>query len=143
MENEEVFKIVNGALKESGSVLVKKYNFDSDEHLKYIEKIIGRFKNPYINDEIPRVARGPLRKLGRNDRLISPAAQYYEFVEGQPENLAKGIAAALKYDFSQDEEAVLLQEKVKELGFERAIEEICGIDQGHPLTQLVLQQLNK
>jgi mannitol-1-phosphate 5-dehydrogenase len=141
MEHEEVVEIVKGALKESGSVLVKKYNFDNDEHMKYIEKIISRFMNPHINDEIPRVARGPLRKLGKNDRLISPAVQYFDFVEGQPENLAKGIAAALKYDFPQDEEAVLLQARINELGYAKTIQEVCGLEKETLLMGLVLQQL--
>ncbi|WP_246943750.1 mannitol-1-phosphate 5-dehydrogenase [Bacillus pinisoli] len=141
MENEAVLEVVKGALHESGSVLMKKYSFNKEDHLKYVEKIISRFTNPYINDEIPRVARGPLRKLGANDRLISPAVQYYEYVEGQPENLAKGIAAALKYDVKQDEEAVALQEKINEKGAKETLKEVSGLPEEHPLLQLVLENL--
>ncbi|WP_243299038.1 mannitol-1-phosphate 5-dehydrogenase [Bacillus litorisediminis] len=141
MEDSEVTQTVQEALKESGSVLVKKYSFDYDEHMKYVKKIIARFTNPYINDEIPRVARGPIRKLGPNDRLVGPAVQYYEYLEGQPVHLAKGIAAALQYDFSQDEEAVKLQEKVKEKGYEGTLEEVCGLTHEHPLRSLVLEQI--
>ncbi|MET3698444.1 mannitol-1-phosphate 5-dehydrogenase [Bacillus oleivorans] len=142
MEDPEVSQTVHEALKETGSVLVKKYSFD-DEHMKYIKKIIARFMNPYINDEIPRVARGPIRKLGANDRLVGPAVQYYEYLKGHPVHLVKGIAAALQYDFPQDEEAVKLQEKVKEKGYEGAMKEICGIAPDHPLFSLVLSQLAK
>ncbi|WP_456276195.1 mannitol-1-phosphate 5-dehydrogenase [Bacillus sp. AK128] len=141
MENEGVLEVVKGALSESGSVLIKKYGFNKNEHLKYVEKIISRFMNPYINDEIPRVARGPIRKLGPKDRLISPASQYYEYVEGEPVHLAKGIAAALKYDVSEDEEAVTLQAKVKESGVEGALKEISGLDSNHSLLQLILKEI--
>lgn len=142
MENNEVLAAVRNTLQETGTLLVEKYQFNFDEHMKYVNKIIGRFTNPHINDEIPRVARGPLRKLGPNDRLISPALQYYQYVEGQPENLAKGIAAALKYDFPQDEEAVELQSKIKQLGYEKTILEVCGLQQGQPLTELILKELS-
>jgi mannitol-1-phosphate 5-dehydrogenase len=141
MENEGVLEVVKGALGESGSVLIKKYSFNEEDHLKYVDKIISRFMNPYINDEIPRVARGPIRKLGPNDRLISPAVQYYEYVEGQPEHLAKSIAAALKYDFQQDEEAVALQVKVKESGVEGALKEISELEGDHPLLRLILKSI--
>lgn len=143
MEHPDVFRLVKDTLNETGAVLVKKYNFDSNEHMNYVNKILGRFTNPYINDEIPRVARGPIRKLGPNDRLISPAKQYYEYIEGKPENLAKGIAAALRYDYPKDEEAITLQAKVKEMGYEKTIYEVCGLEEGHPLVELVIHELTK
>lgn len=55
---------------ESGQGLIAKYNLDKEEHFKYIDKIIGRFKNPYLKDDVARVGREPLRKLNENDRLI-------------------------------------------------------------------------
>jgi mannitol-1-phosphate 5-dehydrogenase len=141
MENDKVLQALRQALRESGEVLVKKYQFNQNEHMDYIEKIIERFKNPYINDEIPRVARGPIRKLGSNDRLISPAKQYYEYVGGEPLYLAKTIAAALKYDFEKDEEAVKLHEKINALGYEKTIQEVCGLEEEHPLLKLILKYL--
>jgi mannitol-1-phosphate 5-dehydrogenase len=142
MENPEVFDIVKNTLQETGSVLVKKYNFNSDEHFKYIEKIISRFTNPYINDEIPRVARGPLRKLGRNDRLVNPSIQYLEYLQEEPKYLVKGIAAALKYDYPEDEEAVKLQALIEEKGYEEAIQEVCGLQEENTLEKLILKEIN-
>ncbi|WP_096186458.1 mannitol-1-phosphate 5-dehydrogenase [Evansella halocellulosilytica] len=143
MEHERVLPLVKGALTESGDVLIKKYNFAAEEHQLYVEKIIGRFMNPHMNDEIPRVARGPIRKLGRNDRLINPALQYAEQLEGEPEHLIKTIAAALKYDYRNDEEAVQLQEKIKEFGYEKVLYEVCGLAEGHPFVQAILEEVNK
>ena len=48
---------------ESGKGLIAKYNFDEEAHYKYINKIIDRFKNPYLKDDVARVGREPLRKL--------------------------------------------------------------------------------
>lgn len=141
MENHDVYTTVKNALKESGTVLINKYGFDTDAHMEYVEKIVGRFTNPYINDEIPRVARGPIRKLGSNDRLVGPAVQYFEYAEGQPVHLAKAIAAALQYDYPNDKEAVSLQTIVKDRGFTGALEEVCGLKPGHPLYSLVLEEM--
>lgn len=141
MDNETVYQTVKETLVETGSVLVKQYGFNKEEHQKYIDKILGRFTNSYINDEIPRVARGPLRKLGPNDRLISPAKQYFDVLNGEPKHLATTIAAALQYDYLQDEEAVVLQEKVKTKGYRETLKEVSGLSEGHPLIDLVLSKI--
>ncbi|KAB2333003.1 mannitol-1-phosphate 5-dehydrogenase [Bacillus mesophilum] len=141
MEDDHVLEAVRNTLHETGGVLVEKYGFNSEEHQQYINKIVGRFKNPHINDDITRVARGPLRKLGRNDRLVSPAVQYIQYLEKNPENLAKVIAAALKYDVQEDPEAVELQEKIKANGYEETMVQVCGLSQDHPLVELVLKNL--
>lgn len=141
MENETVLSLIKNVLRESGDVLIKKYNFNKANHDKYVEKIISRFQNPYINDEIPRVARGPIRKLGGNDRLISPAKQYYQYVASEPVYLAKAIAAALKYDFAEDEEAKVLQEKIEKQGYKKALCEVSGLNENDPLVQLVMSNL--
>ena len=54
---------VRRAMEESGAVLVKRYGFDPRLHAAYIEKILSRFANPHLVDEIDRVGRQPLRKL--------------------------------------------------------------------------------
>ena len=141
MDNEEIRAITRKALKESGSVLIKKYNFDSDKHMEYVEKIINRFLNPYISDEVTRVGRSPIRKLGPNDRLLSPSKQYYELFNDKPNNLAKGIAAALLFDYQNDDEAVHIQEKINEVGIEGAIHHYCQLEQDHPLVGIIIEQI--
>ena len=50
--DEEIFGIVSAAMKESGDGLIKKYGFDPEKHAAYIKKIISRFKNPYLQDDV-------------------------------------------------------------------------------------------
>ncbi len=140
MENKDISGLVEGALKESGEFLVKKYGFDSEEHAKYIRKIIHRFSNSYIVDEVTRVARSPIRKLGPNDRLVSPARQYFEIVGKEPAYLLKGIAAALLYDFQGDEEAVQVQTTIKEQGLEAAIQTFTNLESDSPLFKGIVKQ---
>ncbi|MFC6604650.1 mannitol-1-phosphate 5-dehydrogenase [Ectobacillus funiculus] len=113
MEKHEMKTLVEKTLQETGLLLVQKYNFDMDTHKEYIVKILSRFSNPYISDEVIRVGRSPIRKLSPNDRLISPARQYVEVVKEQPIYLAKAIAAAFIYDYQGDEEAVELQIRLR------------------------------
>ena len=62
--DEGIQNTVRQAMQESGEVLVARYGFDRQLHHAYIEKILTRFANPYLVDEIDRVGRQPLRKLG-------------------------------------------------------------------------------
>lgn len=146
MENEQISELVEGALEESGQFLVKKYGFDQEEHIKYIRKILQRFSNSYIVDEVTRVARSPIRKLGANDRLVSPARQYSEVVGKEPVYLLKGIAAALMYDFQGDEEAVKVQQSITEQGVECAIQTYTQLEPESLLFKGIVeqyQQLNR
>jgi mannitol-1-phosphate 5-dehydrogenase len=140
MENMKIKELVEGALKESGAFLVKKYGFNEEDHNKYIEKIIGRFSNAYIVDEVTRVGRSPIRKLGPNDRLISPARQYAEVFGTEPTFLLKGIAAALLYDVQSDEEAVQVQTTIREQGIEAAIEKYTELDSTSILFKGIVEQ---
>ncbi len=93
--------MVKGAMEESGAVLIKRYGFDADKHAAYIQKILGRFENPYLKDDVERVGRQSLRKLSAGDRLIKPLLGTLEY--GLPHaNLVKGIAAAMHYRSEQD-----------------------------------------
>lgn len=140
MENAEISGLIEGALKESGEFLVAKYGFPAEEHAKYIRKILQRFSNAYIVDEVTRVARSPIRKLGPNDRLVSPARQYLEVIGKEPEFLLKGIAAALMYDYTGDDEAVQVQATIKEQGLEAAVEKYTQLDSGSPLFAGIIHQ---
>ena len=140
MGNEQISELVEGALEESGQFLVKKYGFDQEEHKKYIQKILQRFSNAYIVDEVTRVARSPIRKLCANDRLVSPARQYSEVVGKEPVYLLKGIAAALMYDFQGDEEAVKVQQAITEQGVEGAIQTYTQLEPETPLFKGIVEQ---
>lgn len=64
MQDEAVVEQVKAVLNETGALMVKKWGFDPVEHQQYIDKILSRFANSYIVDELTRVGRTPIRKLG-------------------------------------------------------------------------------
>ena len=143
MDAPHLQSLVKETLNETGAILIKQYGFENETHQQYIDKIIGRFLNPHISDEVTRVARGPLRKLGGNDRLIRPASLYLEVIGKEPTYLAKAIAAALNYDYKQDEEAVSLQQTIEAKGYEGALQTVSGLEKDHPLIPIVLKQLEE
>ncbi|UOQ43816.1 mannitol-1-phosphate 5-dehydrogenase [Halobacillus salinarum] len=143
MDDQDILTKVNGALKESGAVLIEKYGFTPDEHQKYIDTIIGRFLNPDLSDEVTRVGRGPIRKLGPKDRLVRPASEYMKWTGKSPDYLAEVIAAALFYSNEADEEAVKLEEKAGQLGRLGAFKEIAELSDEAPLVQVVEEKLKQ
>lgn len=136
--DEEIYGIVSEAMKESGDGLIKKYGFDAEKHAAYIKKIISRFKNPYLQDDVTRVGREPLRKLSPTDRLIKPlmtAAGY-----GFPvDHLLVGVGAALHYNNPEDKQSVELQEKIAEKGVRAAAAEITGLTDEALLDKIVAE----
>ncbi|ART75255.1 mannitol-1-phosphate 5-dehydrogenase [Sutcliffiella horikoshii] len=141
LTNEEVRKVAKSALKETGMVLVGKYGFDKKEHEAYIVKILSRFENSYITDDVTRVGRAPLRKLGGNDRLVAPAKQYLELFGHPPANLIKAIAAAITYDGAEDEEAQTIQQIIRSNGLQKAITEITGLETDNPITMQIMKEV--
>jgi mannitol-1-phosphate 5-dehydrogenase len=133
IKNEEINEVVSGALKETGEVIIEKYGFEQNDHLEYINKILGRFENPFIIDDVKRVGRSPLRKLGKNDRLFGPALSFFELFKEVPESLTKVIAAALLFDAEEDGEVVELKKKVETSGAANTLSEITGLDKNHPI----------
>jgi mannitol-1-phosphate 5-dehydrogenase len=135
IENPEIYALVHEAMQQSGAGLVKKHGFDPAAHAAYIEKIIKRFKNPYLQDDVARVGREPLRKLSATDRLVKPTmtAKGYDL---PVDKLIFGIGAALRYDNPEDPQSVELQAKIKEKGVKAAFAEISGVEDKALLDQV-------
>lgn len=126
IEDPSIEVQVKQAMQESGEVLIRRYGFDRALHNAYIEKILTRFANPYLVDEVDRVGRQPLRKLGANDRLIKPLLGTIEY--GLPNGmLLKGIAAALKYRNNSDPQAIELQQSIEKEGVRSTLARYTGL----------------
>lgn len=136
IENPVIRAEVKKAMEESGEVLIRRYKFDSDAHGAYIEKILGRFANPYLIDEVDRVGRQPIRKLGAGDRLIKPLLGTIEYGT-ENKTLLKGVAAALKYTNNSDPQAEELQKSLSEEGVKATLAKYTGLDvEGGEIAQI-------
>ena len=78
-----------------------------------------------------------LRLHGHNERFVSPALRLLEMGR-TPTHLAVVIRAILGFDHPQDAEAVELQETIRAEGERPALARYAGIEEDHPLVDLVL-----
>ncbi|KZO99382.1 hypothetical protein CALVIDRAFT_534360 [Calocera viscosa TUFC12733] len=126
ISDADIRAAVEGALAQSGAALVKKHKFKPEEHQAYVDKILGRFENPALKDSTDRVGRQPLRKLGREDRLVGPATMCRELGLAN-DYLLNAVAACLLYDDGEDEQARELKEMIRKDGLDKVVRELTGL----------------
>jgi mannitol-1-phosphate 5-dehydrogenase len=128
---------VRSVLDETKTLLVAKHGLDADAQQQYIEKILVRFANPHLPDTVDRVGRQPLRKLGRHERFVGPAAELAESGT-TPVALLGAIGAALQFDVPEDEQSQELKQLLASATTEEFVMQVCGIEAGHPLFEPLL-----
>ncbi|MEZ2391395.1 mannitol-1-phosphate 5-dehydrogenase [bacterium RCC_150] len=132
MADPSVASRVRAVLEETKTLLVAKHEFVEAEQEAYVQKILSRFTNPYLPDTVNRVGRAPLRKLGRHERFVGPAAELAE--RGvTPVALLDAMSAALRFDDGADDEAVELARMLAEMDAAEAVERITELPPAHPL----------
>jgi mannitol-1-phosphate 5-dehydrogenase len=137
MGDDKIKEELSKVLGETGSILTSKYHWDEKNHNRYIQKMMLRFTNPRLTDNVIRVGRSPIRKLSLNDRLVRPALQAHKLGIPIP-HLTSAIAAALLFDYEKDEEAVLLQTAIRHTGIHNVITSHMGIPHKHDIHQSIV-----
>ena len=123
---------VRAVLAETKALLVAKHEFDPEVQQAYIDKNMVRFANPELSDTVDRVGRQPLRKLGRNERFVGPAAELAE--RGlSSEALVRTMGIALRFDVPEDPQSVELQQLLTTLPAESFVAQVSGLEETHPL----------
>jgi len=123
---------VRAVLAETKALLVAKHEFDPEVQQAYIDKNMVRFANPELSDTVDRVGRQPLRKLGRNERFVGPAAELAE--RGlSSEALVRTMGVALRFDVPEDPQSVKLQQLLTTLPAESFVAQVSGLEETHPL----------
>ncbi|WP_439294580.1 mannitol-1-phosphate 5-dehydrogenase [Lonepinella sp. BR2882] len=136
IEDEKVKAFVKSVMQESGAVLIKRYAFEPQAHAAYIEKILKRFANPYLVDDVDRVGRQPLRKLSYNDRLIKPLRGTLEY-DLPNDNLINAVAYALAYRNQDDPQAVELAQSLAEHGVLATVQKYTELQDKDILDRIV------
>ena len=85
-------------LEESGAALLKRYSgidplFSKAGWSHYVDDLMERMTNPWLEDAVARVIRDPQRKLAWNDRLIGTMRLTLD-AGVEPKRYARGAAAA-------------------------------------------------
>ncbi|WP_022893855.1 mannitol-1-phosphate 5-dehydrogenase [Agromyces subbeticus] len=138
LADEAVARAVEQVLDETSALIVAKHDFGEADQAAYRAEILERFRNPELPDTVERVGRQPLRKLGRRERFIGPAAELA--VRGLPVDwLLAAVGAALRFDVPADPEsaelrALLAAGDAGAPGYARElVQTVTGIEAGHPL----------
>ena len=99
-------------------------NLRTKEEKKYPVTV---FRNDKFSDSLYRIAREPIRKLGKNDRFIGPAlcALKHGIL---PFYICLGAAYGFCYTNNDDPEAAKLQIYIKKNGIEDAILHFTGLN---------------
>lgn len=135
----EISAFLDQMYSEINQTLIKGLGVSKEDQEEFSRKAREKYSNPLIVDEISRQAKDPIRKLGPEDRLVAPANMALK--NGiVPVCIATVIAAAVYYDHPEDESAQMLHKKLKTEGFSKVIEDICKIEKGSKLYNLVLEQ---
>lgn len=135
-------KEVEGALFEACRGLVAKHGLDPVDLHAHAEDLLDRYANRALGDQVARIAKDPIRKLGPNDRLIGTGLMCLD--QGvEPRHVALGAAAALLYDHPDDPAAIEVQRVRTEHGPEEALRTFCHLDPNHELARLILEQLGR
>lgn len=141
MADKAIQKEVYAALEETAHLVTKKHGITPEEQEEYVKTIITRISNPYLEDVPVRVGRAPLRKLGRKERFIGPAAQLAERGYNVTALLG-GVEMALRFqNVEGDDESKELAKIMSEMSAEDATTKLTGLEKDHPLYPKVLERV--
>ncbi|HRK36251.1 MAG TPA: mannitol-1-phosphate 5-dehydrogenase [Candidatus Hydrogenedentes bacterium] len=134
--DEAVRAEVDAAMSESCAGLVRKHGMDVAALEAHKNDLLRRFANRQLGDQVERVARDPIRKLGSRDRLVGAALMCLN--QGiAPEHLAFAAAAAIRYDHPADPAAQQIQELFRKDGLASVLRAFCGIQPESELGTLI------
>lgn len=143
LDDKTIHKAVHDALDETAALIVKKHDISKEEQKEYVDKIVQRISNPYLEDVVERVGRAPLRKLSRKERFIGPASQLAELGMKHDALLGSIEKALLFQNVEGDDESKELAKILKEKSAAEATQQLTGLETDHPLYPDVLKVVEK
>ena len=136
LQNVTVKNNVEAVLAEIRSLLIAKWGFDEAALVDYHKVIISRFENPFIVDDVARVARTPIRKLGYDERFIRPIRELKERGLSY-QYLLQTVAYVFSYRDETDEQSVQLQALLAEKSLEEVVKEVTGLSDQDLIAEIV------
>ncbi|OPY85884.1 MAG: Mannitol-1-phosphate 5-dehydrogenase [Smithella sp. PtaU1.Bin162] len=118
-QDESIMNVCRKAIEESGWAIQKEYGFSEAIISAYRNALTDKCPNAVIPDEITRVVRDPLRKLGKDERFIGPLSLMLKHGR-KPHYLLYGICAALLGEIPGDKDSetiknYMAKSEIKEL----------------------------
>lgn len=135
LKEERIYNFVKRLMEENARYLNKEYEMEEDELARFINKTLRRHSDPLITDKVERVGRSPIRKLGKEERLVGPLRKLARsgIVSTQGE---KAVAFALTYTDSDDLESVELNMFIQENGVKETLKRYSQIEEEEQLKRI-------
>ncbi|WP_295296465.1 hypothetical protein [uncultured Brachyspira sp.] len=124
---DEILEFRKNFFDEIAQYFIIKYNANMEELNKYFEKVTIRHSNKNIKDEIARVGRDPIRKLGLNERFVAPYVKLFELDKAN-KYFARAIAAAFCFYNEDDNDSKLIREDIKTIGITDSIKKYTQLN---------------
>jgi mannitol-1-phosphate 5-dehydrogenase len=93
-QDPEIMDACRKAIEESGWAIQREFGFSEDVIRTYRAALTDKCVSPELPDEILRVVREPIRKLGREERFFGPIGLMLKHGR-QPEHILAGVCGAL------------------------------------------------
>jgi len=137
-QDEQIMKRIKATIAESAQALTCEHDFNTEELTAYQASLTDRLPAEALPDEIRRVIREPVRKLGRSERLLGPLQLCLK--HGLPTtNLCRSVAAVLACRVPGDPEFDHMQSYVETRGPVTALQELVG----YQLPDEIAEQIEK
>lgn len=143
LQDKEILAEVKKALTNTSELIVTKHGLSEEEQAAYVKKIISRIGNPHLEDAVERVGRAPLRKLGRKERFIGPAADLAEMGKDCSGLLDAAEMAFRFQNIEGDDESKELAEIMASKGAEEIVSQVCGLQKSEKLFPMVVDIVKK
>ena len=143
LADKEIKNTARNIMQQSGDALIAKFGFNRINHYKYIDVVLRRFTNPFIQDLTSRVGHDPRRKLSANMYFsypISMASEYH-----LPTNyLSLAVAAGMKETIPGDSQCEEIHQLIKQKGITQAITDITSHTESRIIQEIInaYQSLN-
>ncbi|GAB2027814.1 mannitol-1-phosphate 5-dehydrogenase [Lactovum odontotermitis] len=131
----KILSALKSVQAETRQLLLAKWDFTEDELIKYHETIISRFANPQIIDDVTRVARTPIRKLGYDERFIRPIRELKEHRKSYDAHLDV-VGKIFAYDDPEDAQSVELKKKLASEELQPVIKEVTGLSDADLISEI-------
>ena len=135
-----ILQTAQKAATETSGALVAEFGFNPQEQAEWTAAALAKFADRNIPDPIERNGADPVRKLGREDRLIGPALLALKH-DIYPEGLLEGIFACFAYQ--DPAKSASVADVIREKGPDFVLEKICGLSGNEALFGLLREEILK
>ena len=138
--DDRILSLLDGVYRETATALSRKHDFPFEEQWEFTRSSLRKLQDRNIVDYIERNARDPMRKLGKDDRLVGSARLCLE--QGvKPDSLAVAIACAMHYEEPSDPFAAQLRTIRETGGYDAILQDICALDPEGELGALIKEKI--